>query len=175
MILCQADRTSVSSPPAQRGRDALVLFLFLRKGRMKNLTMSNRPGPHTEAGRAASSRTATSYGLTSLHLVVTGQDRPETIRYFSTTPAPHRISSLRNELPAPAPKPTRHFSTPHTQRNQCLAKRNPRNPPAHLRHFSAPGHPTRATPCKTKSARTPRPTRHFSTPPHPRGDRGQMG
>jgi len=39
--------------------------------------MPNRPGPHTEAGKAASSRNATKHGLASLHPAVTDADRPE--------------------------------------------------------------------------------------------------
>ena len=39
--------------------------------------MANRPGPHSEAGKAASSRNALKHGLTSLHPIVTDADRPD--------------------------------------------------------------------------------------------------
>ncbi|MBL8290461.1 MAG: hypothetical protein JNN08_01420 [Bryobacterales bacterium] len=39
--------------------------------------MSQKTGPRTEAGKAASSRNATRHGLTSMHPVVTETDRPE--------------------------------------------------------------------------------------------------
>ncbi|MBL8290674.1 MAG: hypothetical protein JNN08_02495 [Bryobacterales bacterium] len=39
--------------------------------------MASRPGPNTEAGKAASSRNALKNGLTSLHPIVTDEDHPD--------------------------------------------------------------------------------------------------
>ena len=39
--------------------------------------MSDKTGPRTEAGKAASSKNATRHGLTAMHPVVTETDRPE--------------------------------------------------------------------------------------------------
>ena len=154
MILCQAERASVSSPLPNGSETPWSFFV----SRTRNLTVSNRPGPHTQAGKAASSRNATKYGLTSLHPVVATNPPGNDSTLFDTH-TPNRINTLRNESLAPAP-------------------------PAHSTLLDT-SHPTKSTLCETKSPHARRgpppqptsPSTLFDTPntqrnhpPRPRAD-----